>query len=107
VISDRRTSENRPHVVFALQHFALRMQIARQRTYIKLSQRACPPATITAARMDFQFIQETPMNIFKRVRRVRRVRTTNLVTTLERQRLARTMPGQTGAVAAARYGCLV
>lgn len=44
------------------------------------------------------------MNIFKRVRRIRR---TNLVTTLERQRLAKTMPGQTGALAAARFGCLV
>lgn len=32
---------------------------------------------------------------------------TNLVTQLERQRLSRTMPGQTAAVAAARLGCLV
>jgi hypothetical protein len=31
----------------------------------------------------------------------------NLTTTLERQRLARTMPGQTGAVAAMRLGVLV
>jgi hypothetical protein len=31
----------------------------------------------------------------------------NLTTTLERQRLTNTMPGQTGAVAAARLGCLV
>lgn len=31
----------------------------------------------------------------------------NLVTTLERQRLARTMPGQTGAIAASRLGGLV
>ncbi|CAM5415860.1 hypothetical protein ATER59S_02313 [Aquamicrobium terrae] len=30
----------------------------------------------------------------------------NLTTELERQRLARTMPGQTGAVAAARLGIL-
>jgi len=33
-------------------------------------------------------------------------RKTNLTTALERQRLARTMPGQTGAVAAARLGIL-
>ena len=31
-------------------------------------------------------------------------RESNLTTALERQRLARTMPGQTGAVAAARLG---
>lgn len=34
-------------------------------------------------------------------------RETNLVTELERQRLARTMPGQTGALAASRYGYVV
>lgn len=34
-------------------------------------------------------------------------RSTNLATTLERQRLGRTMPGQTGAIAAARLGVLV
>ncbi len=33
-------------------------------------------------------------------------RKTNLTTALERQRLAKTMPGQTGAVAAARLGIL-
>ncbi|MBN9070849.1 MAG: hypothetical protein J0H34_04450 [Rhizobiales bacterium] len=32
---------------------------------------------------------------------------TNLVTALERQRLGRTMPGQTAATAAARLGVLV
>ncbi|MCV0397349.1 MAG: hypothetical protein K5872_19660 [Rhizobiaceae bacterium] len=31
----------------------------------------------------------------------------NLTTALERQRLSRTMPGQTGAVAGARLGILV
>lgn len=31
----------------------------------------------------------------------------NLTTALERQRLARTMPGQTAAIAAARLGVLV
>jgi hypothetical protein len=37
----------------------------------------------------------------------RRNREMNLVTALERQRLGRTMPGQTGAVAGARLGFLV
>jgi hypothetical protein len=32
---------------------------------------------------------------------------TNLATQLERERLSRTMPGQTAALAAARLGCLV
>lgn len=32
---------------------------------------------------------------------------TTLTTQLERNRLGRTMPGQTGAIAAARLGCLV
>lgn len=33
-------------------------------------------------------------------------RETNLTTALERQRLSRTMPGQTGAMSAARLGVL-
>lgn len=32
---------------------------------------------------------------------------TNLTTALERQKLGRTMPGQTGAMAGARFGALV
>ncbi|MEP9371595.1 hypothetical protein [Mesorhizobium sp. KR1-2] len=31
----------------------------------------------------------------------------NLTTALERQRLNKTMPGQSGAIAGARLGCLV
>lgn len=34
-------------------------------------------------------------------------RETNSVTRFERQRLLRTMPGQTGALAASRYGYVV
>lgn len=34
-------------------------------------------------------------------------RETSLTTALERQRLGRTMPGQTGALAASRYGFIV
>lgn len=45
------------------------------------------------------------MNIFSRFFSGRRE--ANLTTTLERQRLARTMPGQTGALAASRLGLLV
>jgi len=32
---------------------------------------------------------------------------TNLTTALERQRLSRTMPGQTGAIAASRSGYII
>lgn len=45
------------------------------------------------------------MKLFYRLFSVRR--DTNLATALERQRLGRTMPGQTGALAGARYGFLV
>jgi hypothetical protein len=36
-----------------------------------------------------------------------RRREANLTTILERQRLSRTMPGQTGALAGSRYGFLI
>ncbi|MDP3899317.1 MAG: hypothetical protein Q8Q62_21795 [Mesorhizobium sp.] len=36
-----------------------------------------------------------------------RARKGNMVTTMERQRLGRTMPGQTGAVAANRLGFFI
>ncbi|MDN2568330.1 hypothetical protein N1F89_19060 [Aquibium sp. A9E412] len=42
------------------------------------------------------------LNIFRGGRRE-----ANLTTVLERQRLNRTMPGQTGALAASRYGYVV
>jgi hypothetical protein len=45
------------------------------------------------------------MKFFARFRRNRK--SSNIATVLERQRLARTMPGQTAAVAAARMGVLV
>lgn len=48
---------------------------------------------------------ETDMNIFARLFAPRRQG--NLTTALERQRLGRTMPGQTAALAAARLGYLV
>lgn len=45
------------------------------------------------------------MNLINRLFGVRRE--TSLTTALERQRLAKTMPGQTGAMAASRLGFLV
>jgi hypothetical protein len=48
---------------------------------------------------------EPVMNLFSRLFFGRR--DSNLTTALERQRLGRTMPGQTGAMAGARLGMLV
>jgi hypothetical protein len=45
------------------------------------------------------------MKFFARFRRNRKP--SNIATALERQRLARTMPGQTAAMAGARFGMLV
>ncbi len=45
------------------------------------------------------------MNLFARLFRARRA--ANQTTVMERARLGRTMPGQTGAMAGARYGFLV
>lgn len=45
------------------------------------------------------------MKLFGRV--LRRRHETNLTTQLERQRLAKTMPGQTGALAASRLGFIL
>jgi hypothetical protein len=45
------------------------------------------------------------MKFFVRFRRNRSA--SNIATALERQRLASTMPGQTGAMAGARYGMRV
>ncbi len=46
------------------------------------------------------------MKIFARLFRSRRT-ASNLITELERARLSRTMPGQTAAMAAARFGFIV
>jgi len=45
------------------------------------------------------------MKLLKRLFSTRRP--ANLTTTLERQRLAKTMPGQTGAMAASRLGFMI
>lgn len=45
------------------------------------------------------------MKLFSRLFSSRR--NGNLTTALERQRLGRTMPGQTGALAASRFGFIV
>jgi hypothetical protein len=51
------------------------------------------------------FCMEMTMKLFDRMFRARRQ--TNLTTAMERQRLAKTMPGQMGALAASRGGYIV
>jgi hypothetical protein len=64
-------------------------------------QRAAPLHYAKATRLGDHM--ETVMKLFSRLFTRREA---NLTTALERQRLAKTMPGQTGAVAAARLGIL-
>jgi hypothetical protein len=64
-------------------------------------QRAAPLHYAKATRLGHHM--ETTMKLFARFFSRR---DTNLTTALERLRLAKTMPGQTGAVAAARLGIL-
>lgn len=64
-------------------------------------QRAAPLHHAKATRLGH--LMETDMKLFSRLFSRRQ---TNLTTALERQRLAKTMPGQTGAVAAARLGII-
>lgn len=47
------------------------------------------------------------MTFFSRFFRARKAAAFNLTTELERARLGRTMPGQTGAMAASRFGYIV
>ncbi len=59
------------------------------------------PAPLHYAKASRLKPMESAMKFFGRLFTRREM---NLTTALERQRLARTMPGQTGAVAAARLG---
>lgn len=68
---------------------------------MQCNKRAAPLRNAKATRLGNQM--EIAMKLFARLFSRRE---TNLTTALERQRLSKTMPGQTGAVAAARLGFL-
>jgi hypothetical protein len=92
------------YVVFALQHFVFLASAAVQNAYIHFINRAAPLRhTAKAAPCDLAW--RCVMTLFNRFFRARR--DSNLTTELERQRLGRTMPGQTAAIAGARLGVLV
>jgi hypothetical protein len=80
-----------------MERFALPAVFREQRAYMTLrntmADRASPGCS-----------EGTEMKLFQMLRGRR---DTNLTTALERQRLGRTMPGQTAAIAAMRLGCLV
>lgn len=62
------------------------------------------------ARLRLDALSEYPawINVMKFFSRLyRKNKSRNLITTLERQRLNRTMPGQTGAMVGAKFGFLV
>jgi hypothetical protein len=87
------------HVVFPIERFAFTIQFACAYAYITVSKRAAPLHHAKAPRLSNRL--EIDMKFFARLFARREM---NLTTALERQRLANTMPGQTGAVAAARLG---
>lgn len=86
-------------VVFHAKRFAFAIQLPTAQAYIDASKRAAPLHHAKATRPSNRM--ENAMKFFSRLFPRREM---NLTTALERQRLARTMPGQTGAVAAARLG---
>ena len=77
--------------------FAILFRIAQ--AYIPLINEPSPLHHAKATRLSN--LLEIDMKLFSRLFARRE---TNITTMLERQRLSRTMPGQTGAVAAARLG---
>ena len=92
------------HVVFSFHRFAFAAYNSLACSYIPLVQRDAPllisegtPCNLDAWRRVMKFLS----CLFGNRREM------NLTTALERQRLGRTMPGQTGAVAGARLGFFV
>jgi hypothetical protein len=87
------------NVAFPVKRFAFAIQFPIANAYMRLSKRAAPLHHAKATRQSN--LMEIAMKFFGRLFARREM---NLTTALERQRLSKTMPGQTGAVAAARLG---
>jgi hypothetical protein len=88
-----------PMSLFHMKRFAFAILFLRGQAYMHCSKRAAPLHQAKATRLSNRL--EKVMKLFTRLFTRRQ---TNLTTALERQRLAKTMPGQTAAVAAARLG---
>jgi len=88
----------RADVAFDAGRFAFLIRSACAQAYIASQQTASPASREGEPS---RALTEIAMKLFDRLFPRREM---NLTTALERQRLARTMPGQTGAMAAARLG---
>jgi hypothetical protein len=86
-------------VAFHVKRFAFAISFCTAQAYIGVVNEPAPLHHAKATRPSNRM--EIDMKLFSRLFARRE---SNLTTALERQRLARTMPGQTGAVAAARLG---
>ena len=86
-------------VAFHVKRFAFTTCFSRNCAYIHATNEPAPLHNAKATRLSNRM--EIDMKFFNRFFARREV---NLTTALERQRLSRTMPGQTGAVAAAKLG---
>jgi hypothetical protein len=94
-------------VVFCAAHFVFDAVAAFRNNYIHAIRRAPPLHHAKDAPCEDRqrFAWSLDMKLVARIFGGRRV--SNLVTELERQRLGKTMPGQTAALAASRYGFLL
>ncbi|MFE0015374.1 hypothetical protein ACFWXH_11055 [Mesorhizobium sp. NPDC059054] len=90
---------SKPMSLFHAKRFAFAILFSLGQAYMHCSKRAAPLHHAKATRLSNRL--EITMKLFTRLFARREI---NLTTALERQRLAKTMPGQTGAVAAARLG---
>ena len=88
-----------PMSLFHMKRFAFAILFLRGQAYMHCSKRAAPLHQAKATRLSNRM--EMTMKLLSRLFARREM---NLTTALERQRLAKTMPGQTAAVAAARLG---
>lgn len=80
------------------------MFCAAREAYIRTVETRCPTPKREGTRVTLTH-GAIVMKLFSRIFAARN--SSNLTTALERQRLGKTMPGQTAAMAGARFGCLV
>lgn len=90
-------------VAFHVNRFAFPALFATHDHYISVIQRDAPLLQAKAPRVT----EDAWSRVMKFFSRFFARRETNLTTALERQRLSRTMPGQTAAMAGVRLGVLV
>lgn len=92
-------------VAFSVLRFAFLALFAPHNTYMRIISERPHSIKRRPLRVRTDFAWRRVMNLFTRF--FSGHRETNLTTALERQRLAKTMPGQTAALAASRLGFLI